>query len=242
MEHSFNVEVATKYGIEEAILLKNIYHWIEKNKANEKHFYNGKYWTYNSIKAFNIIFPYIPARTIARKLQNLINAGLIETDNFNTSKYDRTLWYSLTNLGESICQNVKSICENVNSIRENGEPIPNINTNINTDIKQYIKENVIKEKAVKNTKKDFVAPTYEEVYEYAKSRNRTDIAQKFFDYFNVGNWVDSEGKPVRNWKQKFVTWDTRNAKKTQTVNTTSYKQDKVQSVSALFETNEVQIN
>ena len=36
MEHSFNIELAKEYGILEAILLKNIWFWIEKNRANEK--------------------------------------------------------------------------------------------------------------------------------------------------------------------------------------------------------------
>ena len=36
MEHSFNIELAKEYGILEAILLKNIWFWIEKKRANEK--------------------------------------------------------------------------------------------------------------------------------------------------------------------------------------------------------------
>ena len=53
MKHSFDVELAKEYGILEAILIQNIYFWIEKNKANKKHFYDGRYWTYNSKKAFS---------------------------------------------------------------------------------------------------------------------------------------------------------------------------------------------
>ena len=60
-------------------------------------------------------------------------------------------------------------------------------------------------------KNKFSPPTYEEVLEYAKSRNREDLARKFFDYFTEGNWVDSKGNKVKNWKQKFITWDQHNA-------------------------------
>ena len=45
--HSFNIEVAKKLGMVEAVLLQNIQFWIEKNKASNKHFYKGKYWAYN---------------------------------------------------------------------------------------------------------------------------------------------------------------------------------------------------
>jgi hypothetical protein len=58
-----------------------------------------------------------------------------------------------------------------------------------------------------------VPPTYEEVLEYAKEKGREDIAKEFFDYFTVGEWVDSKGNKVKNWKQKFLTWCSRNEQK-----------------------------
>lgn len=76
------------------------------------------------------------------------------------------------------------------------------------EIDKEKKEN-IKEKT-HQTKKGFVPPTFEEVLEYAKSRGREDLAQKFFDYFEAGDWIDSKGNKVRNWKQKFITWESKN--------------------------------
>lgn len=99
MEHSFDINIAKGYGIEEAILLKNIYGWIMKNKANNKHFYNNRYWTYNSARAFAELFPYMSARSISRKLTELQSKGIIMIDNFNDNKYDRTQWYALTDKG-----------------------------------------------------------------------------------------------------------------------------------------------
>ena len=96
MEHSFNVEIAKQYGIHEAIILKNLYFWIAKNKANEKHFYNGRYWTYNSKKAFAELFPYLTERQIKYALEKMKEHGLILVDNFNYNHYDRTCWYALT--------------------------------------------------------------------------------------------------------------------------------------------------
>ena len=59
----------------------------------------------------------------------------------------------------------------------------------------------------------FVPPTYEEVAEYAKLRGREDLAKEFFDYFSAGDWIDSLGNNVNCWKQKFITWCSRNAVK-----------------------------
>lgn len=55
----------------------------------------------------------------------------------------------------------------------------------------------------------FSPPTREEVREYVKSRNSNVDPDYFYDYFATGKWIDSEGKPVRNWKQKIITWEGR---------------------------------
>lgn len=142
MEHSFNINVAKIYGINAAVLLKNIYFWIEKNRANGTNFYDGYYWTYNSKKAFAELFPYLNPRQIDYALQKLIDDGLIITGNYNKVAYDRTLWYAITKKGYSILQNCEmdtTKSENANNDIE--EPIPyskpdNKLSNINTSKKE----------------------------------------------------------------------------------------------------------
>lgn len=116
MQHMFSVEVATQYGLVEAILLQNLYYWIEHNRANERNYHNDTYWTYNSIKAFRTLFPYLSERKIYTALKKLQELGIIETGNFNENSHDRTLWYSITKMGYCILQNDKM--ENV--ILQNG--------------------------------------------------------------------------------------------------------------------------
>lgn len=135
MYHSFNVIIAKDYGIIEAILLNHFEYWISKNVANKKNFHNGYYWTFNSIRAFNELFPYISQRQIQNALKHLKELEIIQTGNFNKSTYDRTLWYAFTKKGKSIMQKCKMESANLlNGLCENVEPIPDINTNINTDI------------------------------------------------------------------------------------------------------------
>jgi len=138
MEHSFDIKIAQKYGILEAIIFKNIYFWIEKNKANEKHFYDDNYWTYNSKKAFSELFPYTTSRQIDYALKKLIDAGIIITGNYNSNTYDRTLWYSITKQGYCILQN----CEMETTKLLNGnnkivEPIPDSKPKINQIENKY---------------------------------------------------------------------------------------------------------
>lgn len=59
----------------------------------------------------------------------------------------------------------------------------------------------------KRKAKEFVPPTLEEVQAYCKERNSSVDPKQFHEYFTVGDWKDSEGKPVKNWKQKLLTWE-----------------------------------
>lgn len=56
MEHSFDINIAKEYGITEAILLKNIYFWVKKDALNKTNAQDGRYWTFNSVKAFSSFF------------------------------------------------------------------------------------------------------------------------------------------------------------------------------------------
>lgn len=126
MEHSFNIFIAERYGIPSAVLLKNIYFWIEKNRANETNFYDGYYWTYNSKKAFAELFPYLNPRQIDYALQKLIEDDVLITGNYNKVAYDRTLWYAITKKGYSILQNCEmDATKSGNGNPENEQPIPN---------------------------------------------------------------------------------------------------------------------
>lgn len=62
-------------------------------------------------------------------------------------------------------------------------------------------------------KKRFVAPSLEEINAYIAEKKLIVNGQVFLDYFTAGNWKDSEGKPVKNWKQKLITWDERDRRK-----------------------------
>lgn len=105
MEHRFQIELAVEYGIEEAILIENFVHWIQKNKANNRHYHDGRVWTYNSAKAFAEQFPYMTESKVKRVIARLVESGIIVKGNFNENQYDRTCWYAFTDAGLAIVQN-----------------------------------------------------------------------------------------------------------------------------------------
>lgn len=168
MKHIFDVELATKYGVNCAIILENLHYWIAKNEANETNYHDGRYWTYNSRKAMAKLFPYMSERQIDTAVKKLIEAGLVVTGNYNKVPYDRTLWYALTEEGQAVFKNVKSIptkCEMDNDEMSNRNagnvtPIPDINTDSKPNV---------------NSKKERKKKTYDEAI--AGYTNNTELSE-----------------------------------------------------------------
>lgn len=128
MYHSFNVRVAEKYGMAAAVIMEHLRFWIEKNKANERHYHDGMYWTYSSIKAFSELFPYLSAKQIRTTIDKLKEQGLIIVGTFNGSVYDKTKWYALTESAFALLGNTDLPC-GANRSAPQGKPIPDtINT------------------------------------------------------------------------------------------------------------------
>ena len=48
-------------------------------------------------------------------------------------------------------------------------------------------------------------PTLEDVKAYVIERGSNVDPVKFFEYYEAGDWKDSKGSPVKNWKQKIIT-------------------------------------
>ena len=153
--HSFYVHDAEKHGVEKAVILYNLRFWLEKNRASNKNLHDGYYWTYNSAKAFAVLFPYYTARKIERLLRQMENDGLILSGNYNKAGYDRTKWYSMPefslgsldnsqspNMENAISKSEECNLQNCsmespnmeNAISKSEAPIPDINTDDKPDI------------------------------------------------------------------------------------------------------------
>lgn len=100
--HSFDAEVATKVGINAAVVYRNLVFWVRHNETNRRNFHEGRYWTYNSLAAFDEQFPYLTAKQIRTALDKLVESGLILKGNFAEDRFKRANWYAL---GEPICPN-----------------------------------------------------------------------------------------------------------------------------------------
>lgn len=86
--------VAERYGFEEAVFLDSIVYWYRTNRANNRNFRDGRWWTYNSIKAFEDIFPWWSAKQIRRIAASCREQGALIAGEFNEDRRDRSLWYT----------------------------------------------------------------------------------------------------------------------------------------------------
>lgn len=130
--HSFDPDIAKQVGVSAAVIYQNIHWWCEKNAANGKHLYDGRFWTYNSVAAFDELFPYLTRKQIRTALDKLLDAGLLVSGNFNNSAYDRTKWYS------PACPLAQTdLPDGATSFAQKGKPIPVSKPDIKSDITPY---------------------------------------------------------------------------------------------------------
>ena len=120
---AFSKEDAEQYGVEAAVMLHHVRYWVAKNEANDKNFFEEKYWTFNSTTAFSKLFPFWSARKIGRLLTKLEEEGAIISSRFNKQKYDRTKWYTLGNAITEI--GITHSSDPVNGMTVFEQPIPN---------------------------------------------------------------------------------------------------------------------
>ena len=142
MKHMFDADVAKAHGVNAAIVFQNIAYLCEYNRMNETNYHDGNYWTFNSRKAFSEQHPYLTEKQIRTALDKLVKSGLLAKGNYNKYQFDKTSWYALTDEGRVVYTagqidwplRSNALAPEGQGTAPEGQPIPYINTNINTDI------------------------------------------------------------------------------------------------------------
>ena len=119
--HCFSVELAKDVGMEKAAIIHHIRFWLKKNGANEHNINDGKSWTHQTARQVAEALPYLKEKSISRWLGELVKGGyLLATDQYNKTKYDRTMWYAI---GPAIESNA-NYYNDENSTSQDEEPAP----------------------------------------------------------------------------------------------------------------------
>lgn len=110
--------------------------------------------------------------------------------------------------GVKFCEYYSTEFNGVLNIVEQGIKLSlpnNIKDNIIYNTKENNNTNVLLKE-----KEKFVPPTIDEIKAYCKERKNKVNAQTFFDYYDVNDWKDKDGKKVKNWKQRIISWEKNN--------------------------------
>jgi hypothetical protein len=220
LSHSFNVQVASDFGIEIALFLNHFQFWHNRAKNNAQNFHKNKVWVRLSAEQIQEIYPYFTLRQIRYYLQKMVELNLLIKGEFNIKKSDRTKWYNLTKKAQNLL-NIKPVKvgdENVSS--KGDENVIAIDENVTSKYKEVdisnryillLKEiegnyGLIETLAMQNRIEK------NEVIKYAKIYVKQKVAVKqiynnathFYSAFT--KWLSEEVSVSKRCLKKEVTW------------------------------------
>ncbi len=97
LNHVFSVDLASKHGLPEAVVIHHFQYWITHNATLKRNFREGRTWTYQTIEEIAAFYPYFSRDQIKRIIEKLVKTGVLKKGNFNSTSYDRTTWYAFEN-------------------------------------------------------------------------------------------------------------------------------------------------
>jgi len=212
MTHSFDIEHAEKYGVGEAIMIQNMAFWIEKNRANRKHFHDGRTWMYNSVKAFMILLPYYSSEQIRRILERLVSYGVLMKGNYSENLGDRTSWFAFQNEEEFLQKenprfdkyHLAELPDHLAELPDHLAELPNHTKEqiLNTDNKPDINIINVPKSA---PRKRFEKPSLNEVQDFMATLGHSEQAEEFHDFYESKGWMVGRS-PMKDWKAASRRW------------------------------------
>ena len=204
--------MAAVYGLEEAIFLDAILFWYRTNRANNLNFRDGRWWTYNSIKALETVFPWWSAKQVRRIAASCREQGALIVGEFNQDRRDRSLWYTPSDgllalyglkseTGTCTCPDGRMQSpERADSVAQMGEcnirkPCSNHG---GTDIPPYSPPEGDKpapapepedKPAPEKKPRRFIPPDVEQVRTYCRERGNGIDPEAFVDYYTSKGWT-----------------------------------------------------
>ena len=207
--HYFDIDIAMEYGVNAALIFQNLVFWIKKNEENGNNFHNGTYWTYNSREQYHELFPYMSLYQINTAFKTLINNRLIITGNFNKNSYDQTLWYALSENGESrvrdsLIDSSESTVGEVNNSEMLYTDVNNNNVTNKTSNNALQSAKVLKKNDIKNFGEFNNVKMSEEEYNKLVSEYGKTIANDFIDCLDRN--IASKGRKYKSHYATIKDW------------------------------------
>ena len=150
-----------------------------------------------------------PLQTVRLALETFQQFGMIEIINGAITIPN---WGKHQNL-EGIDKVREQTRERVSKYRERQKLLTECNVTETLDVTECNGTDKNRKEKNRKDKKVFVPPTLEEVKAYVLEKGYNVDAEYFIKYYSAGDWTDSKGNPVGNWKQKLITWAKKDEQK-----------------------------
>jgi hypothetical protein len=95
-----NPGLASKIGLNEAIVLQQIKYWTIETDAGIEH--KGLRWVYNTHEQWAKQFPFWSVDTVKRTMSSLVKQGLVFVEKLNKAKHDHTNYYAINHLADAL--------------------------------------------------------------------------------------------------------------------------------------------
>ena len=198
--HCFNVELATRLGLPEAILLQHFYYWHQHNQHLPEMNREGRIWFFRSVAEIREVFPYLSDGNIRTAIRHLCEAGLIVKGDYSSASMNKATWYSLldsairlfdlSDLANPFSDSQNGFSDSDKCIDNRKDDRKNNRTN-NTPISPR-----------------FLKPTLEEVAAYCRERGNGIDPQQFIDHYTSNGWKVGNA-PMKDWRAAVRTWEAR---------------------------------
>lgn len=185
--HSFDIEIAAQYGIEEAIIIHHFQHWISVNEKLNRNFIEGRTWTYQTQEEIAAHFPYLNKRKVKYTIERLIKKEILLTGNFNKKKMDKTLWYTFKN---------KEILTKDKIVPSKDKIVPPIPESKPESKPDSYKDNVKRETMTQ-------AKAKEKTLDFSKRFNLSDEELEKFDWLKSQN-IDTDDPTLCFWSKSYT--------------------------------------
>lgn len=228
IHHSFDIDLASKYGIEEAIIIHHFQHWISINARLNRNLHEDTYWSYQTCEEIAAHFPYLSKDQVFNIIEKLCTGKsrhskkdslpefepILKKGNFNKSKFDRTVWYAFCDPAKWIlCDRKMENVDPQNQERGPATPIPNTKPDTDSKESKHIEDALVFGKFVKLTKEE---------YEKSCQEITKEITDSLIDQIN--DFLASTGKkPYKDYAATIRVWFRRSKnqpKQSQTARTT----------------------
>lgn len=231
--HSFDIHLAAKYGVIEAILIHHFQHWIRINKKLGRNLHEGRTWTYQTINEIQANFSYLTIDQVRQALDKLCNGKtrfqkeqqfepVLIKGNFNNTPFDTTLWYAFVNDCSHLVDTPNGMVDPPN--REVGSTIPD-----SVETPNIYKEQILNTDTYRDSLQESHAPSEKNRSELPPDKNisfddakgfvnvsEEDIldwsnayphAQILIELNRMKQWILSNPtKKKKNWRRFITTW------------------------------------